>query len=48
MSETPKLLLDVQDLQTRFQTKTGPVTVLDHVSFSLHRSEILCVVGESG
>ena len=41
-------LLEVEDLQVEFRTRSGPVRVLDGVSFSLAEGETLCIVGESG
>jgi peptide/nickel transport system ATP-binding protein len=41
-------VLDVQDLQTYFYTRTGLVKAVDGVSFSLKRGETLAIVGESG
>lgn len=44
----PQSLLDVRNLRVRFELPTGALDVLEGVSFSLRRGEILCVVGESG
>ena len=41
-------LADVEDLVVHFDTDSGPVEVLDGVSFSVRRGEILGLVGESG
>ena len=41
-------LLSVRDLSTAFETETGLVTVVDHVSFELEAGETLGLVGESG
>lgn len=41
-------LADVEDLVVHFDTNSGPVEVLDGVSFSVRRGEILGLVGESG
>lgn len=40
--------LAVEDLTVRFDTPTGPITVLDGLSFSLRRGEIGCLLGASG
>jgi oligopeptide/dipeptide ABC transporter ATP-binding protein len=40
--------LSVQNLRTEFATPTGPVAVVDGVTFDLKRGETLAVVGESG
>lgn len=45
MSQT---VLSVENLTTQFQTKAGPLTAVNGVSFSLGRGEILGLVGESG
>ncbi len=42
------VLLDVQDLQTRFQVRKGHVYAVNGVSFQLDQGETLAVVGESG
>jgi peptide/nickel transport system ATP-binding protein len=54
-SQDKDVLLDVKDLCVTFKRQTGlfgraltDVRAVDHVSFSLGRSEILSVVGESG
>ena len=41
-------LLRVENLKTHFHTHQGIVKVLDGVSFSLNKGEVLGVVGESG
>lgn len=41
-------LLDVKDLTIVVDTPDGPATLVENVSFSLHRGETLCLVGESG
>jgi ABC-type dipeptide/oligopeptide/nickel transport system ATPase component len=42
------VLLEVRDLRVRFELGSGPLEVVDGISFTLRRNEILCVVGESG
>ena len=44
--QTP--VLQVKDLTTRFRTDAGTVTAVDGVSFNVHKSETLGIVGESG
>jgi oligopeptide/dipeptide ABC transporter ATP-binding protein len=41
-------LLEVRNLQTTFPSAQGPVPVVDGISFSLSRGEVLALVGESG
>src|SRR5690348_2276542 len=43
-----KHLLEVDDLTVSFETEVGTVRAVDHASFFLNASEILCLVGESG
>ncbi len=41
-------MLEVRNLKTEFATEAGRVTVVDSVSFSLARGEVMGLVGESG
>lgn len=41
-------LLKVKNLKTSFPNKSGTVTVVNDVSFSVDRGETVCIVGESG
>lgn len=41
-------VLDVRNLRTSFITSDGEVPAVDDVSFSVHKGEILGIVGESG
>ena len=45
---TGDTVLDVRDLHTHFFLRRGVVKVVDGVSFSLRRGEVLGLVGESG
>jgi peptide/nickel transport system ATP-binding protein len=42
------VVLDVRDLRAEFHTRTGTVTAVDGVSFSVGQGESLGIVGESG
>ena len=42
------IVLEVRDLQTHFFLRRGVVKAVDGVSFTLHRGEVLGLVGESG
>jgi oligopeptide transport system ATP-binding protein len=44
----PKLLLDVQGLETQFKTPDGIVHAVNRISFGLKEGETLGIVGESG
>ncbi|MEO1723584.1 MAG: ATP-binding cassette domain-containing protein, partial [Pseudomonadota bacterium] len=41
-------LVDVENLTIRFRTDEGLITVVENVSFSLRKGEVLGLVGESG
>ena len=41
-------VLEVRDLRTAFPSSSGPLPVVDGVSFDLNRGEVLALVGESG
>ena len=47
-SSTTDPLLDVRGLSIAFDTRRGPLTAVNDISFSLMPGEILGVVGESG
>ena len=47
-SERSAPLLEVHDLSIAFDTRRGPLTAVDGISFGLASGEILGVVGESG
>lgn len=47
-SPSKELLLSVRDLVTKVASTSGAKTVVDHLSFDLHRGEALCIAGESG
>jgi len=41
-------LLEVDNLDVQFQTKDGPLKVVQDVSFAIDQKETVCIVGESG
>lgn len=41
-------LLDIQDLEVKFALRTGDITAIDGISFTLDKGETLGIVGESG
>jgi oligopeptide/dipeptide ABC transporter ATP-binding protein len=41
-------LLNIQGLTVAYDSRTGPVTAVDHVDLELQRDEFLAIVGESG
>jgi len=41
-------ILHVEDLGVRFVSRDGDVSILNGVTFSLDRGEVLCLLGESG
>ena len=43
-----KTLVEIKDLSVTYQTRIGPVSAVDHISFNIHKGEILGLVGESG
>ena len=48
MSKKVENLLEIKDLNVRFQTENGLVDALRKVSFELRQGEVLALVGESG
>ncbi|WP_062120053.1 ABC transporter ATP-binding protein [Aureimonas sp. AU40] len=47
-AEIPELVLEVRDLRTHFENRTGVLKAVDGVSFDVRRGRTLAVVGESG
>ena len=48
MKEEKAPILSVKDLSVILQVEKGTVTVVDQLSFSLHKGKTLAIVGESG
>ena len=48
MSETPKKILDIKNLDISFKTNAGIVHAIRGVSLDLCKGETVAVVGESG
>ena len=42
------VLMQIRDLSVAYQTRFGPVSAVDDVSFDIYKGEILGLVGESG
>jgi len=42
------LLLDIQNLEVRFNTPEGTVYAVNDISYKVHEGEVVAVVGESG
>jgi peptide/nickel transport system ATP-binding protein len=42
------ILMQIRNLNVAYQTRTGPVSAVDDVSFDIYKGEILGLVGESG
>lgn len=47
-TQTTELLLDVRDLRVEFHTRQGVMHAVRGVDFTLHKGEVLGLVGESG
>ena len=45
---TTEAIIEMENLQVKFQTKDGSVTGVDDLSFSVNSGETVCLVGESG
>jgi len=43
-----EILVEIKDLSVTYQTRIGPVSAVDHISFNIYKGEILGLVGESG
>jgi peptide/nickel transport system ATP-binding protein len=48
MESSDDVILDVKNMTARFQFESGPVTVVDKLSFQLKKGKTLAIVGESG
>jgi oligopeptide/dipeptide ABC transporter ATP-binding protein len=48
MRDRSEVILSVRNLVIGFDTDDGPVTIVDDISFDLHRGRTLALVGESG
>lgn len=47
-AQTPEVLLEVKDLRTYFHTRDGVAKAVDGVDLTVHKGEVLGLVGESG
>lgn len=41
-------MLEIQNLSVKFHLPHGSITALEHINFTLHDGEKICVIGESG
>ena len=48
MSETPRTILDIRNLDISFRTNAGIIHAIRGVNIDLERGETVAVVGESG
>jgi len=48
MADQNETLVQIHNLCVNYQTRLGPVSAVDYVSFDIYRGEILGLVGESG
>ena len=48
MTPSADIILQVQNLHTRFYTESGVIRALEGVDFALARGQVLGIVGESG
>lgn len=48
MADQNEVLVQIHNLCVNYQTRLGPVSAVDYVSFDIYRGEILGLVGESG
>jgi peptide/nickel transport system ATP-binding protein len=48
MGDKKEVLVEIRDLDVKYQTRLGPVSAVDDVSFDIYQGEILGLVGESG
>jgi len=48
MSKNPTALLQVDEMKTVFQTRSGPLEAVNGVTFDISKGETVAIVGESG
>lgn len=41
-------ILQIKDLSMGFESRSGVTPILDHVNLTVHKNEIVAIVGESG
>ena len=46
--QPPQIQLRIQDVRKSFQSKSGPVHVLDGLTFDVYEQDFISIIGPSG